>query len=222
MSARYRLERLPESLNLSVIDCDMGEERRSVHSLSGGESFLVSLALALGLASLTSNRLPIESLFIDEGFGSLDPDTLTTAMNALTHLEAQGRKVGVISHVTEMTDAIPVQIRVEKRRSGGASRIVIPGADPVTVSPVTDFETTAKKKASSGSSARESKLAKIEAEILRILERERQNGNGRVSVVALRREIDCDSRDLKSAQSRLDGQVTVVGRSLILAETSST
>ena len=100
----------------------MGEERRSIHSLSGGESFLVSLALALGLASLTSNRLRIESLFIDEGFGSLDLETLTTAMNALTHLEAQGRKVGVISHVTEMTDAIPVQIKVEKRRHGGASR----------------------------------------------------------------------------------------------------
>lgn len=84
---RYRLERLPESLNLIVIDCDMGEERRSIHSLSGGESFLVSLALALGLASLTSNRLRIESLFIDEGFGSLDPETLAVAMNALTHLE---------------------------------------------------------------------------------------------------------------------------------------
>ena len=142
-------------------------------------------------------------------------------MNALMHLEAQGRRVGVISHVKEMTDAIPVKINVVKRR-GGASRIVIPGADPVTVSPVTDFDPSAKEKVSTGSSARESKLAKIEAEILRILERERQNGNGRVSVVALRREIDCDSRDLKSAQSRLDGQITVVGRSLILAESSST
>lgn len=127
LASRYRLERLPESLNLIVIDRDMGDERRSIHSLSGGESFLVSLALALGLASLTSNRLRIESLFIDEGFGSLDPETLNTAMGALMQLEAQGRKVGVISHVTEMTDAIPVQIRVVKGR-GGASRIEIPGA----------------------------------------------------------------------------------------------
>jgi hypothetical protein len=91
---------------------------------------LVSLALALGLASLTSNRLRIESLFIDEGFGSLDPATLATAMNALMQLEAQGRKVGVISHVTEMADAIPVQIKIEKGRAG-ASRLVVPGADPL-------------------------------------------------------------------------------------------
>ena len=125
LAARYRLKRLPESLNLIVIDEHMGDERRSVHSLSGGESFLVSLSLALGLASLTSSRLKIESLFIDEGFGSLDPETLNTALSALMHLEAQGRKVGVISHVTEMTDAIPVQVKVVKCR-GGASKIVIP------------------------------------------------------------------------------------------------
>lgn len=129
LSARYRLERLPESLNLIVMDRDMADERRSVHSLSGGESFLVSLALALGLASLSSNRLRIESLFIDEGFGSLDPATLNIAMNALMHLEAQGRRVGVISHVSEMADAIPVQIRVVKGRSG-ASRLEVPGAAP--------------------------------------------------------------------------------------------
>jgi exonuclease SbcC len=127
LNARYRLERLSESLNLIIIDREMGDERRSVHSLSGGESFLVSLALALALASLTSNRLRIESLFIDEGFGSLDPDTLNTAMSALTRLEAQGRKVGVISHVAEMADAIPVQIQVVKGRAG-ASRLVVPGA----------------------------------------------------------------------------------------------
>jgi exonuclease SbcC len=128
LSPRYRLERVPESLNLIVLDRDMADERRSVHSLSGGESFLVSLALALGLASLTSNRLRIESLFIDEGFGSLDAETLNTAMSALMQLEAQGRKVGVISHVAEMADAIPVQIRVVKGR-GGVSHLEMPGAD---------------------------------------------------------------------------------------------
>ena len=127
IAGRYSLARIPESLNLVVVDRDMGDERRSVHTLSGGETFLVSLALALGLASLTSNRLRIESLFIDEGFGSLDPETLNTAMTALMSLEAQGRKVGIISHVPEMADAIPVQIRVVKSRNG-ASRIIVPGA----------------------------------------------------------------------------------------------
>ena len=126
LAIRYRLERLPESLNLIVIDCDMEDERRSIHSLSGGESFLVSLALALGLASLTSNRVRIESLFIDEGFGSLDPSTLNIAMGALMQLESQGRKVGVISHVAEMSDLIPVQVKVIKGR-GGKSSIEIPG-----------------------------------------------------------------------------------------------
>ena len=217
LSARYRLERLPESLNLIVIDCDMGEERRSIHSLSGGESFLVSLTLALGLASLTSNRLRIESLFIDEGFGSLDLETLTTAMNALTHLEAQGRKVGVISHVTEMTDAIPVQIRIEKRRHGGASRIVIPGADPDWVNPKTDFEASSKTSSTKSEDSGEAKAAAA-ATILKILERERQLGNQKVSTTALRKEIGCKVKAFASAQTLLDGQIIVDGRSLRLAE----
>lgn len=124
LSGRYRLERLRDSLNLLVTDREMDGQQRSVHSLSGGESFLVSLGLALGLASLTSSRLRIESLFIDEGFGSLDSETLRVALNALSHLESQGRKVGVISHVSEMVDAIPVQVRVV-RGPGGASKIVV-------------------------------------------------------------------------------------------------
>ena len=215
LSARYRLERLRESLNLIVIDCEMGEERRSVHSLSGGESFLVSLALALGLASLTSNRLRIESLFIDEGFGSLDPETLTIAMSALTHLEAQGRKVGVISHVTEMTDAIPVQIRVEKRR-GGASRIVIPGADPDCVSPRTDFEATSNTLSSRSEDSDE--VRAVAATILKLLKQEQQQGNQKVSTTALRKAIGCRVKDFASAQRLLDGQVNMDGRSLRLAE----
>lgn len=124
LSRRYRLERIEETLTLMVVDQDMGDEPRSVHSLSGGESFLVSLALALGLASLSSNRMQVESLFIDEGFGSLDADTLRTAMDALDHLQAQGRKVGVISHVQEMSERIAVQIQVQ-RQSSGKSRIEI-------------------------------------------------------------------------------------------------
>jgi exonuclease SbcC len=124
LSRRYRLERVKDTLALMVVDQDMGDEVRSVHSLSGGESFLVSLALALGLASLSSNRVRVESLFIDEGFGSLDADTLRVAMDALDHLQAQGRKVGVISHVQEMTERIGIQIQV-RRQPGGQSRIEV-------------------------------------------------------------------------------------------------
>ena len=118
LSRRYRLERVPETLALQVIDRDMCDEIRTVHSLSGGESFLVSLALALGLSSLSSNRMKVESLFIDEGFGSLDADTLRIAMDALESLRTQGRKIGVISHVQEMTERIPVQIRVSRSGNG--------------------------------------------------------------------------------------------------------
>ena len=122
LSSRYTLQRVSRSLALQVADNDMLGEIRSVHTLSGGESFLISLALALGLSSLSSYRMNIESLFIDEGFGSLDADTLRTAMEALEHLQIQGRKIGVISHVAEMTERIPVQVQVE-RVSNGCSRV---------------------------------------------------------------------------------------------------
>ncbi len=102
----------------------MGDELRSVHSLSGGESFLVSLALALGLASLSSHRVRVESLFIDEGFGSLDADSLRVAMDALDSLQAQGRKVGVISHVQEMAERIGIRVEV-RRLAGGQSRVAV-------------------------------------------------------------------------------------------------
>ncbi len=125
LTQRYKLERVSaDSLSLQVVDLDMLSEVRSVHSLSGGESFLISLALALGLSSLSSNRMRVESLFIDEGFGSLDADTLRVAMDALERLQTQGRKIGVISHVAEMTERIPVQIRVIKS-SNGKSHIEI-------------------------------------------------------------------------------------------------
>ena len=124
LSSRYRVLRLKNSLGLLVVDQDMGDEVRSVHSLSGGESFLVSLAMALGLASLSSHRVKVESLFIDEGFGSLDADSLRVAMDALDNLQAQGRKVGVISHVQEMTERIGTRVQVQ-REAGGLSRIVV-------------------------------------------------------------------------------------------------
>ena len=208
LAARYRLERLPESLNLIVLDRDMGEERRSVHSLSGGESFLVSLALALALASLTSNRLRIESLFIDEGFGSLDPETLNTAMNALMHLEAQGRKVGVISHVAEMTDAIPVQIRVVKGRSG-ASRLHVPGAPAPAEAEVRREENQPEEETAA--------VAEIAAQMLGILRREQAAGRVKISARALREEIGCGTSEFSAARDALLGQVRIDGRSLTLA-----
>ncbi len=103
----------------------MADERRSVHSLSGGETFLVSLALALGLASMASGELTIESLFIDEGFGSLDPQSLALAMDALDGLQALGRRVGVISHVQEMHERIPVQIQVEPQGNGTSRASIV-------------------------------------------------------------------------------------------------
>jgi exonuclease SbcC len=124
LSSRYQLRRIKDSLGLLVVDQDMGDELRSVHSLSGGESFLVSLAMALGLASLSSHRVRVESLFIDEGFGSLDADSLRVAMDALDRLQSLGRKVGVISHVQEMTERIGTRVQVQ-RQTGGLSRIVV-------------------------------------------------------------------------------------------------
>lgn len=124
LSRRYLLQRIPDTLALQIIDQDMLGEIRTVHSLSGGESFLVSLALALGLASLSSNRMNVESLFIDEGFGSLDVETLRVAMETLEHLQSQGRKIGVISHISELTERISTQICVLKE-SNGRSRIEI-------------------------------------------------------------------------------------------------
>nr|WP_320059041.1 AAA family ATPase [uncultured Bacteroides sp.] len=124
LSRRYKLQQVPETLALQVVDGDMCDEVRTVYSLSGGESFLISLALALGLSSLSSNNLQVESLFIDEGFGSLDADSLRTAMEALEMLQMQGRKIGVISHVQEMSERIAVQVRVHKSVNG-KSRIEI-------------------------------------------------------------------------------------------------
>lgn len=124
---RYRLQRVPgHDLELQVIDRDMGDEVRSVQSLSGGESFLVSLALALGLSSLSARDTRIESLLIDEGFGTLDPDTLDVALSVLDALQASGRKVGLISHVPGMAERVGVRIDVCPR-GGGKSDVRVIG-----------------------------------------------------------------------------------------------
>ena len=126
LSPRYELQATAGSLDLEIIDREMFDQRRYVHSLSGGETFVVSLALALALASLSSNNLAIGSLFIDEGFGHLDRDSLDIVMNALANLEnTQGRKVGVISHTEQIQQQISPRIHVCKRPVGGSSEIVI-------------------------------------------------------------------------------------------------
>jgi exonuclease SbcC len=122
-TARYMLERAPGSdLDLQVKDRDMADEVRGVANLSGGERFLVSLALALGLSSMTGRHVISESLFIDEDFGALDAHSLDVAISALETLQASGRKIGVISHVQPMIDRIGVQVRVS--RMGGGRSIV--------------------------------------------------------------------------------------------------
>lgn len=119
LSPRYRLARSTGAdLALHVVDRDMGDERRATRSLSGGERFLVSLALALALSGLEGRQSFVDTLFIDEGFGSLDAETLDLAVDALETLQGRGRKVGVITHVAGMMDRIGVQVRVEKRGSG--------------------------------------------------------------------------------------------------------
>jgi len=120
---RYRLERVPGTdLDLQVVDRDLGDEVRAVASLSGGETFLVSLALALGLSSLSAHDVRLDSLFVDEGFGTLDPDTLESALAVLDELQAEGRQVGLISHVPGLAERLGA--RVEVRPVGvGTSRV---------------------------------------------------------------------------------------------------
>lgn len=126
LSSRYELRTIPATLTLEIVDRDMFDEHRYVDSLSGGETFVVSLALALGLASLSSRNLTINSLFIDEGFGNLDHESLDLVMTALSNLEnTQGRKVGVISHTDQIRSQITPQIRLVKLPGNGSSRIDI-------------------------------------------------------------------------------------------------
>ncbi len=126
LSPRYRLCTIPGTLVLQIIDRDMFDQQRYVSSLSGGETFVVSLALALALSGLSAEGLTIGSLFIDEGFGNLDNDSLNLVMQALANLQAgQGRKVGIISHTEQIRTQISPRISVEKRPVGGESLVRI-------------------------------------------------------------------------------------------------
>lgn len=115
LSQRYELTCYSNSLAIMVIDKEMGGEIRSASSLSGGESFLVSLALALGLASLNDENINVDMLFIDEGFGTLDGESLEMAVQTLGNMRKLGKKVGIISHVSTLKERIPAQILVTKR-----------------------------------------------------------------------------------------------------------
>ncbi len=122
------------ALELSVMDNYQACEVRSVKNLSGGESFLVSLALALGLSQMSSANVRIDSLFIDEGFGSLDEEALENALDTLSRLQEEGKIVGVISHVPAMKEQISTQIRVVPQ-SGGRSILCGPGITSAISSP---------------------------------------------------------------------------------------
>ncbi len=126
LHGRYLLRRKSTGeLELEIVDAWQGDTARDTRTLSGGEGFLVSLALALALSDLVSNKTSIDSLFLDEGFGSLDGDTLEIALTALDSLNASGKMIGIISHVEAMKERIPAQIRVEKGGGIGHSRLVV-------------------------------------------------------------------------------------------------
>ena len=122
LDGRYQLQcQQSETLSLEVLDTWQGDSVRDTKTLSGGESFLVSLALALALSDLVSNKTSIDSLFLDEGFGTLDNDTLEIALDALDNLNATGKMIGIISHVEALKERIAVQVKVEKQSGLGVS-----------------------------------------------------------------------------------------------------
>lgn len=127
LSDRYLLVRdADEPLELSVIDNYQAGEARSIKNLSGGESFIVSLSLALGLAQMAGTGMQVDSLFLDEGFGTLDEDSLDTALETLAGLQQHGKTIGIISHVAALKDRISTKIQVIPG-NGGKSSLTGPG-----------------------------------------------------------------------------------------------
>ncbi|MBZ4657197.1 MAG: ATP-dependent dsDNA exonuclease (SbcC)-like protein, partial [Methermicoccus sp.] len=121
MSDRYLLKRSGDSTDpfeLSVIDKFQNSEERTAQNLSGGEKFIVSLSLALGLANMAGKNMRIDTMFIDEGFGTLDSDYLDVALNALSNLQSEGKIIGVISHLTELKERISTHIEVVPMGNG--------------------------------------------------------------------------------------------------------
>ncbi|MFN0075877.1 MAG: AAA family ATPase [Prosthecobacter sp.] len=125
LAERYRLMAAPgDELDLRIVDLYQANVDRPMESLSGGESFLASLALALGLSELASRHHPIDSLFIDEGFGTLDTETLEVALSALENLRSRGKTIGLISHVDLLKERLTTQVQVI-RKPGGTSEIKV-------------------------------------------------------------------------------------------------
>jgi exonuclease SbcC len=120
---RYQLMRHEDALSLAVVDTWQANASRDTKTLSGGESFLVSLALALALSDLVSHKTSIDSLFLDEGFGTLDSETLESALDALDNLHSSGKTIGIISHISALKERIPVQIKLTKQSGLGVSRL---------------------------------------------------------------------------------------------------
>ena len=133
LNKRYSLYMSPDvveknELDFAMIDHYNSDQVRAIDTASGGEEFLISLALALGLADLTSKNMKINSLFIDEGFGTLDPDSLESAMHTLETLQSDGKLIGLISHVENLKERIPTQIQVTKK-SNGVSEVNVVSRD---------------------------------------------------------------------------------------------
>ncbi len=127
MTDRYLLIRDDgQPLELNVVDNYQAGEIRSTKNLSGGESFIVSLSLALGLSHMASKNVRVDSLFLDEGFGTLDEEALEIALETLAGLRQDGKLIGVISHVSALKERIGTQIRVTPK-NGGRSRLSGPG-----------------------------------------------------------------------------------------------
>ena len=120
---RYEMVWNPEAKDAdkllpSIVDKDQGGVTRPVTNLSGGERFQVSLALALGLSEMSSDKLSVDSLFLDEGFGTLDGKTLEAALDTLCRIQQNGKLIGIISHVAEVGERITTQIEVRKIGGG--------------------------------------------------------------------------------------------------------
>ncbi len=124
--ANQELSNQTKELNFKLIDSEMNDIRPTTN-LSGGETFLVSLALALGLASMASRNIRIDTLYIDEGFGTLDNDTLSRTLQALCEINEQGRQIGIISHIEALQETITTKIVVSKNGHGGYSTLSGPG-----------------------------------------------------------------------------------------------
>src|SRR5690606_3062168 len=131
LSDRYRIDKPMEEEDdgLVAIDEHMGAQRRSVKTLSGGETFLLSLSMALALSNLASRNVEINSLFIDEGFGTLDPETLDQTLDTLEKLQSESSKtIGIISHVDSLKERIATQIQL-KRNGQGYSQLEVKGVE---------------------------------------------------------------------------------------------